>query len=56
VSRNNGARTRIVVEKPIGTDLKSACAINDAIAEVFDEPQIYGSTTTWARKPSRTSW
>jgi glucose-6-phosphate 1-dehydrogenase len=41
VSRNNGARTRIVVEKPIGTDLKSACAINDAIAEVFDEPQIY---------------
>ena len=41
VSRSNGARTRIVVEKPIGTDLKSACAINDAIAEVFDEPQIY---------------
>jgi glucose-6-phosphate 1-dehydrogenase len=41
VSRNNGARTRIVVEKPIGTDLKSACAINDAIAEVFDEQQIY---------------
>jgi glucose-6-phosphate 1-dehydrogenase len=41
VGRSNGARTRIVVEKPIGTDLKSACAINDAIAEVFDEPQIY---------------
>jgi glucose-6-phosphate 1-dehydrogenase len=41
VSRSNGASTRIVVEKPIGTDLKSACAINDAIAEVFDEPQIY---------------
>ena len=41
VNRSNGARTRIVVEKPIGSDLKSACAINDAIAEVFDEPQIY---------------
>jgi glucose-6-phosphate 1-dehydrogenase len=41
VSRGDGARARIVVEKPIGTDLKSARAINDAIAEVFDEPQIY---------------
>jgi glucose-6-phosphate 1-dehydrogenase len=32
---------RIVVEKPIGTDLASACEINDAIAEAFDERQIY---------------
>jgi len=32
---------RLIVEKPIGTDLKSACAINDAIAEAFAEPQIY---------------
>jgi glucose-6-phosphate 1-dehydrogenase len=32
---------RIVVEKPIGTDLQSAREINDAIAEVFDERQIY---------------
>ena len=41
VTRGDGAASRIVVEKPIGTDLKSACAINDAIAEVFDERQIY---------------
>jgi len=41
VTRGDGAASRVVVEKPIGTDLKSACAINDAIAEVFDEPQIY---------------
>jgi len=41
VSRGDGAKARIVVEKPIGTDLTSARAINDAIAEVFDEPQIY---------------
>jgi glucose-6-phosphate 1-dehydrogenase len=34
-------RTRIVVEKPIGTDLESACEINDAIAEVFAERQIF---------------
>jgi len=32
---------RVIVEKPIGRDLTSACAINDAIAEVFDERQIY---------------
>jgi glucose-6-phosphate 1-dehydrogenase len=32
---------RIVVEKPIGHDLASAREINDAIARVFDERQIY---------------
>src|SRR2546426_5331997 len=32
---------RIIVEKPIGHDLDSARAINDAIADVFDERQIY---------------
>src|SRR5437667_726411 len=32
---------RIVVEKPIGHDLESARAINDAIAQVFDEHQVY---------------
>jgi glucose-6-phosphate 1-dehydrogenase len=40
VSRGDPS-ARIVVEKPIGNDLKSACEINDAIAEVFDERQIY---------------
>ena len=33
--------SRLIVEKPIGHDLESARAINDAIAEVFDERQIY---------------
>jgi glucose-6-phosphate 1-dehydrogenase len=32
---------RIIVEKPIGHDLASACAINDEIASVFQEKQIY---------------
>ena len=41
VDRNNAKAARIIVEKPIGHDLESACAINDAIAEVFDERQIY---------------
>jgi glucose-6-phosphate 1-dehydrogenase len=33
--------SRLIVEKPIGRDLASARAINDAIAAVFDERQIY---------------
>jgi glucose-6-phosphate 1-dehydrogenase len=32
---------RLIIEKPIGHDLKSACEINDALAEVFDERQIF---------------
>jgi glucose-6-phosphate 1-dehydrogenase len=36
-----GPFARLVVEKPIGHDLKSAMAINDAIAKVFDESQIF---------------
>jgi glucose-6-phosphate 1-dehydrogenase len=38
-----GGRTfaRLIVEKPVGRDLESAREIDDAIAEVFDERQIY---------------
>src|SRR5437867_3598085 len=36
-----GPFSRLIVEKPIGRDLTSARMINDAIAEVFDERQIY---------------
>jgi glucose-6-phosphate 1-dehydrogenase len=32
---------RLIIEKPIGHDLQSACDINDAIAQVFTESQIY---------------
>jgi glucose-6-phosphate 1-dehydrogenase len=32
---------RLIVEKPIGRDLSSAQTINDAIARVFDERQIF---------------
>jgi glucose-6-phosphate 1-dehydrogenase len=32
---------RVIVEKPIGHDVESARAINDGIARVFDERQIY---------------
>jgi glucose-6-phosphate 1-dehydrogenase len=34
-------RSRVVLEKPIGHDLASARAINDAVGAVFDEHQIF---------------
>jgi glucose-6-phosphate 1-dehydrogenase len=33
--------TRVVLEKPLGKDLASARAINDAVGAVFDERQIF---------------
>jgi len=36
---NEGAR--IVLEKPLGYDLESSKAINDAVGEIFQEEQIY---------------
>jgi glucose-6-phosphate 1-dehydrogenase len=41
VSRQVKPFSRLIVEKPIGHDLASARTINDAIAKVFDERQIY---------------
>jgi len=35
------ARSRIVVEKPFGHDLESACALNTELKQNFDEHQIY---------------
>lgn len=32
---------RVVLEKPLGSDLKSSMTINDAVGEIFDETQIY---------------
>ena len=34
-------RSRIVMEKPFGTDLPSAVALNDMLHQYFDEDQIY---------------
>jgi glucose-6-phosphate 1-dehydrogenase len=37
----SGAFTRIVIEKPIGHDLQSSRALNQALLAAFDESQIY---------------
>lgn len=34
-------RTRIIIEKPFGTDLASSRALNHAVHQVFDESQIF---------------
>ena len=40
LSKSNGW-TRIIVEKPFGTDLESAKRLDEELLEVFDEEQIY---------------
>jgi glucose-6-phosphate 1-dehydrogenase len=35
------ARARIIMEKPFGTDLQSAVALNNQVHQVFDESQIF---------------
>ena len=36
-----GSDSRVLLEKPIGHDLPSACAINDGVARVFDEDRVF---------------
>jgi len=39
--KENGCWRRLVVEKPFGTDLASAKALNDELLKIADEQQIY---------------
>src|SRR5579862_7968282 len=41
LAQENGSWRRVIVEKPFGSDLESARALNKAILAVFAEPQIY---------------
>ena len=41
LKEENGAWRRLVVEKPFGTDLASAKALNDELLKIVDEHQIY---------------
>jgi glucose-6-phosphate 1-dehydrogenase len=38
---DSGGYRRVIIEKPFGTDLKTAHALNDSIHKVFREDQIY---------------
>lgn len=41
VGLNQGQDTRVVLEKPLGYDFKSADEINSSVARFFDEKQVY---------------
>ena len=41
LASQNGGFSRIIVEKPLGRDLASARSLNESIAKVFPEEQIY---------------
>ena len=56
--QDRAARTgaRVVIEKPFGHDFAPAHALNQTLHTVFPESRrSSASTTTWARRPSRTS-
>jgi glucose-6-phosphate 1-dehydrogenase len=40
-SENGGGWARIIIEKPFGRDLESARALNQEVAQVFPEEQVY---------------
>jgi hypothetical protein len=48
--------TRLIVEKPFGHDLASAQALNKLLWRTSTSTRSSGSTTTSARRPSRTCW
>ena len=41
LNRENGNFRRIIIEKPFGTDLKSAIELNKSLGQDYDEEQIY---------------
>ncbi len=41
LARNREGWTRIILEKPFGSDLKSAQELNEIVAHVFDESSVY---------------
>src|SRR5471032_3415257 len=45
--------TRVVLEKPIGSDLESSRKVNDAVAQFFRKTAHTVSTTTWAKRRSK---
>ena len=38
---SDGAHVRVIIEKPFGHDLESAKKLNDGVAKIFDEKQIF---------------
>jgi len=47
------ARSRVIMEKPFGTDLKSAVALNAKLHEVFSEDQIFRIDHFLGKEPAQ---
>ena len=45
--------SRVIMEKPFGTDLESAVALNDALHKVFDEDQIFRIDHFLGKEPAQ---
>ncbi|MEX1142004.1 MAG: glucose-6-phosphate dehydrogenase [Thermoleophilaceae bacterium] len=41
LDRCDGAEVRVVIEKPIGTNLSEACELNRSVLDVLDESQVF---------------
>src|SRR5262245_34758535 len=48
--------SRIVMEKPFGTDLASAVSLNAKLHEIFAEDQIFRIDHFLGKEPAQTSW
>jgi glucose-6-phosphate 1-dehydrogenase len=46
-------RSRVVMEKPFGTDLASARALNDAVHAIFDEDQVFRIDHFLGKEPAQ---
>jgi glucose-6-phosphate 1-dehydrogenase len=55
LKEGHGPWRRLVVEKPFGTDLVSAHALNTELLQFSTSTRSTGSTTIWMRKRCRTS-
>ena len=52
----NADNVRVVLEKPLGTDLASSQQINTDVARYFKEDKSTASTITWVKKACKTYW
>ena len=46
-------RSRVIMEKPFGTDLESAITLNDQVHETFDESQIFRIDHFLGKEPAQ---
>ena len=56
LASNGEGWTRIILEKPFGSDLETARELNEMVSHVFPRSRSIASTITSAKRRCRTSW